>query len=55
MKRLIELSINGESFELAVEPNTTLAEVIRDQLGLTGTKVACETGECGTCTVLIDG
>lgn len=55
MKRLIELSINGEICELAVEPNTTLAEVIRDQVGLTGTKVACGTGECGSCTVLIDG
>lgn len=55
MKRLIELSINGGTRELAVEPNTTLAEVIRDQVGLTGTKVACGTGECGTCTVLING
>jgi carbon-monoxide dehydrogenase small subunit len=55
LKRLIELSINGETCELAVEPNTTLAEVIRDLVGLTGTKVACGTGECGTCTVLIDG
>lgn len=55
MKRLIELSINGEICELAVEPNTTLVEVIRDQVGLTGTKVACGTGECGSCTVLIDG
>jgi len=55
VKRLIELSINGETCQLAVEPNTTLAEVIRDQVGLTGTKVACGTGECGTCTVLIDG
>ena len=55
MKRLIELSINGETCELAVEPNATLSEVIRDQVGLTGTKVACGTGECGTCTVLIDG
>ena len=55
MKRLIELSINGETFVLAVEPNATLAQVIRDQLGLTGTKEACGTGECGTCTVLIDG
>ena len=55
MKRLIELSINGETCELAVEPNATLAEVLRDQMGLTGTKVACGTGECGTCTVLIDG
>ena len=55
MKRLIELSFNGETCELAVEPNTTLAEAIREQVGLTGTKVACDTGECGTCTVLIDG
>jgi carbon-monoxide dehydrogenase small subunit len=55
VKRLIELTINGETCELAVEPNTTLVEVIRDQVGLTGTKVACGTGECGTCTVLIDG
>lgn len=55
MKRLIELSINGETCELAVEPNATLDEVLRDHLGLTGTKVACGTGECGTCTVLIDG
>jgi carbon-monoxide dehydrogenase small subunit len=55
VKRLIELSINGETCELAVEPNATLAEVLRDQMGLTGTKVACGTGECGTCTVLIGG
>jgi carbon-monoxide dehydrogenase small subunit len=55
VKRMIELSINGETCELAVEPNATLAEVLRDQMGLTGTKVACGTGECGSCTVLIDG
>ena len=55
MRRLIELNINGETHELAVEPNVTLAQVIRDQVGLTGTKEACGTGECGTCTVLIDG
>lgn len=55
MKRLIELSINGERHELAVEPQTTLIEVLREQLGLTGTKEACGTGECGSCTVLIDG
>jgi carbon-monoxide dehydrogenase small subunit len=55
VKRLIELSINGVTCELAVAPNATLAEVIRDQVGLTGTKEACGTGECGTCTVLIDG
>ena len=55
MKRLIELCVNGEVYELAVEANTTLAEVLRDQIGLTGTKVSCGTGECGTCTVLMDG
>ena len=55
MKRLIELNVNGEAYELAVEPNTTLAEILRDQIGLTGTKLSCGTGECGTCTVLMDG
>jgi len=55
VKRLIELCVNGEVYELAVEANTTLAEVLRDQIGLTGTKVSCGTGECGTCTVLMDG
>lgn len=55
MKRLIELNINGEICELAVAPNATLAEVLRDQMGLTGTKESCGTGECGTCTVLING
>lgn len=54
MKRIIELCVNGEDYELAVESNATLAEVLRDQIGLTGTKVSCGTGECGTCTVLID-
>ena len=55
MKRLIELCVNDETYELAVEPNAILAEVLRDQIGLTGTKVSCGTGECGTCTVLMDG
>jgi carbon-monoxide dehydrogenase small subunit len=55
VKRLIELYVNGEAYELAVEPNSTLAEVLREQIGLTGTKVSCGTGECGTCTVLMDG
>ncbi len=55
MKQLIELSVNGETYELAVEPQATLLEVLRNDLGLTGTKEACGTGECGSCTVLIDG
>ncbi len=55
MKILIELSINGDSYELAIEPQVSLAECLRDHLGLTGTKEACGTGECGSCTVLADG
>lgn len=55
MKALICLSVNGELHELAVEPQITLLEVLREHLGLTGAKEGCGTGECGTCTVLIDG
>jgi len=55
MKVLIRLSVNRELHELAVEPQTTLLEVLREHLGLTGAKEGCGTGECGTCTVLIDG
>jgi carbon-monoxide dehydrogenase small subunit len=54
-KQLIELRVNGEFCELAVEPQRTLLEVLREDLGLTGAKEACGTGECGACTVLIDG
>lgn len=55
MKKLMELSINGEHYELAADPQATLLEVLRDHLGLTGTKEGCGTGECGSCTVLADG
>ena len=55
MKQMIELMINGESYEFAVDPHVTLAEALRDHLGLTGTKEACGTGECGSCTVLLQG
>ena len=53
----IEISfvINGIKKEMAISPNTTLLELLRDHLGLTGTKKGCEIGECGTCTVLLDG
>lgn len=54
-KRLIALKINGEFYEIAVEDQETLLEVLRDHLGLTGTKEGCGTGECGTCTVLANG
>ena len=55
MKTLISLSVNGELHELAVAPQATLLEVLREHLGLTGAKEGCGTGECGTCTVLADG
>ena len=54
-KRLLELSVNGERYELAVECQETLLEVLRNRLGLTGTKEGCGTGECGSCTVLLEG
>lgn len=49
------LHINGRAHSINVEPRWTLQYVLRDRLGLTGTKAACERGECGSCTVLIDG
>ena len=51
----IVLNVNGRAHALAVEPRWTLVHVLRDRLGLTGTKPGCERGECGACTVLIDG
>jgi carbon-monoxide dehydrogenase small subunit len=55
MKRLIHLTINDKEYDLAVAPNQTLVDVIRYELGLTGTKKGCELGDCGSCTVLMDG
>jgi len=55
MKRAIELKINGDTYELLVAPNNTLLEVLREKLGLIGTKRGCDLGACGACTVLIDG
>jgi carbon-monoxide dehydrogenase small subunit len=50
-----QLTVNGEQVEVAFAPHKTLLEVLREDLGLTGTKHGCELGECGTCTVLLDG
>jgi len=49
------LTVNGKSYELSVSPWRTLLEVIREDLGLTGTKEGCHLGECGACTVIMDG
>lgn len=53
--RLIRLRVNGEEHDVAVLPNETLLEVLRDRLELTGAKMGCGEGACGTCTVLIGG
>jgi aerobic-type carbon monoxide dehydrogenase small subunit (CoxS/CutS family) len=53
--QLIELTVNGERHDFAVEPRRTLVDVLRHDLGLTGTHVGCEHGICGACTVLVDG
>ena len=54
MKQLVELLVNDEVYAVALEPQTTLLEALRDHLDLTGTKEACGTGECGSCTVLVE-
>lgn len=54
-KILLRLKVNGEPREVATEGSKTLLEVLREDMGLTGTKHGCELGECGTCAVLLDG
>jgi aerobic carbon-monoxide dehydrogenase small subunit len=55
MKHQIRLTINGDDYELLVDPWRTLNEVLREDLNLTGTKLGCGVGDCGACTVLVDG
>lgn len=55
MKYPLKLRVNGEAYELEVPANRTLLDVIREECGLTGTKQGCGNGECGACTVLLDG
>jgi aerobic-type carbon monoxide dehydrogenase small subunit (CoxS/CutS family) len=55
VKQVIELKVNGDTHEVLVSPNQTLLEVLREKLGLTGTKRGCDLGACGACTVLLDG
>ena len=54
-KTLLNITVNGETFELYIKPKKLLVEVLRDELGLTGTKRGCNTGACGACTVLLNG
>jgi len=55
MRRILKLLVNGEEFEILSEVHKTLLEVLREDLGLTGTKRGCDLGTCGACTVLIEG
>jgi carbon-monoxide dehydrogenase small subunit len=55
MKQVIKLRVNGVEEEAMIEPWWSLARVLRDEVNLTGTKIGCGTGDCGSCTVLIDG
>ncbi|MFC1995301.1 (2Fe-2S)-binding protein [Chloroflexota bacterium] len=54
-KQLLRLIVNGENYEVYIDPSKVLRDVLRDELGLTGVKEGCDTGDCGACTVLIDG
>jgi carbon-monoxide dehydrogenase small subunit len=55
VKQIIELTVNDEVHDVLAEPHRTLLEVLREHIGLTGAKEACDTGECGACAVLTDG
>jgi carbon-monoxide dehydrogenase small subunit len=55
MKKELKLTVNGQPYELYIKPKTLLAEVLRNNLGLTGTKRGCESSSCGACTVILNG
>jgi carbon-monoxide dehydrogenase small subunit len=55
MKQELKLTVNGQPYELYVKPKTLLVQVLRDHLGLTGTKRGCNSGSCGACTVMLNG
>jgi carbon-monoxide dehydrogenase small subunit len=55
MKKELKLTVNGQPYELYINPKTLLVEVLRDELGLTGTKRGCESAACGACTVNLNG
>ena len=55
MKRTVEFTVNGDAYRFDLEPNRRLIDVLRDDIGLTGTKEGCSIGVCGACTVQVDG
>jgi aerobic carbon-monoxide dehydrogenase small subunit len=55
VKHQINIKVNGDNYSLLVDPWRTLNEVLREELNLTGTKLGCGTGDCGACTVMVDG
>ncbi len=55
MKKLISLKVNGMDYDIAADTSTTLVDVLREDLGLTGVKKGCDDGDCGACTILMDG
>src|SRR4051794_17341931 len=55
MRHDVQLVVNGEPVELSVDPRASLLETLREELGLTGAKRGCDHGQCGACTVLVDG
>ncbi len=55
MKQTIHFTLNGDPVQVEVEPHLTLLQLVREEMGLTGTKEGCGMGECGACTVLLDG
>ncbi len=55
MKKVINFILNGEPIQIEIEPHLTLLKLLRDKLGMTGTKEGCSMGECGACTVIVEG